>query len=122
MLPFTELKYNAIWFPMITDSFKFLLQQHYGSSKYRVTNDGDNWKYKLRISILEFMVKVSFPLFAHLHKRGIFIMIGVPNDENEYSQCIEKNYPNIDAIMTDRPALLRDVLISKQFMEAPKKK
>ena len=122
MLPFTEIKYNAIWFPMITDSFKFLLQQHYGSSKYRVTNDGDNWKYKLRISILEFMVKVSFPLFAHLHKRGIFIMIGVPNDENEYSQCIEKNYPNIDAIMTDRPALLRDMLISKQFMEAPKKK
>ncbi len=49
-------------------------------------------------------------------------MIGVPNDENEYSQCIEKNYPNIDAIMTDRPALLRDVLISKQFMEPPKKK
>ncbi len=57
------------------------------------------------------MVKSTYSLFDHLHKRGIFIMIGIPNEEQDIIECIDKNYPNIDAVMTDRPALLRDILI-----------
>ena len=38
-------------------------------------------------------------------------MIGIPNEEQDIIECIDKNYPNIDAVMTDRPALLRDILI-----------
>ncbi len=37
-------------------------------------------------------------------------MIGVPNNEEQYKQCIEVNGEGVDCILTDRPGLLKEYL------------
>jgi len=107
LLPFTSLTYQGIWMPVLTPGFHYVLRQQYGSSRYKRTTDGDNWKYKLRVSILELMLKTSSPLFSHLKKRGIFVMAGVPNSGSEYDEALGLG---VDAILTDRPGLLKQHL------------
>lgn len=107
LLPFFSLSYQCIWMPVLTPGFHYVLRQQYGSSRYKRTTDGDNWKYKLRVTILELMLKTSGPLFGHLYKRGIFVMAGVPNSNEEYNQALGLG---VDAILTDRPGLLKQHL------------
>lgn len=114
MLPFKRINFQTLWMPMLTPSFHANLKQQYGSSKYKNVGDGDNWKYRLRIRILETMINASGPLFQHLQKRGVLIMIGVPNKELEILECLKVNGEGVDCIMTDRPSLLKDVL-QKEF-------
>jgi hypothetical protein len=49
------------------------------------------------------MSKTSGPLFNHLQKRGVFIMLGVLNNEKEFQESVDNYYPLVDAIMTDKP-------------------
>lgn len=63
-----EVHYKAVMFPYVNESFKANLRQQYGSSKYKNVGDGDNWKYRLRVKVLELMVATSGPLFRHLQK------------------------------------------------------
>lgn len=73
--------------------------------------DGDNWKYRLRLKMLDFMVATSGPLFRHLHKSNILVMIGVPNSVEDYEECLKQYKGTVDCIVTDRPAL------AKQYLE-----
>lgn len=68
----------------------------------------------MRMKVLSLMQLAAPYIVLHLHRKGVFVMIGVPNSQEEYEECL-KNYEKVggvDAIMTDRPALLRDYLKS----------
>eukprot|EP00347_Sterkiella_histriomuscorum_P000608 403375190 len=103
LLPFTNIKFQSLQLPLMSDAYLFYKEKEHGK---------DSLTYKINTWVLWFMIKTSRPLFNHLHKRGVHIMFWVANEESDVYELLKYD-GLIDGVITDRPQFVRQYLESK---------